>query len=86
MNSEFINLAESIKANLESRFSRDILSKMYVYESLLSIIAEFHTGNFSSKRTDIGVAAAKSFDSNSREDNELLNDIGRLARIYKNGR
>jgi hypothetical protein len=86
VNSEFIQLAESIKANLESRFSHDMLSKMYVYESLLGIIAEFHNGNFSSNRSDIGVAAAKSFDSNSREDNELLNDIGRLARMYKKGR
>ena len=86
MNSEFIKLAESIKAKLESRFSQDMLSKMYVYESLLGIIAEFHTGNFSSNKTDIGVAAAKSFDSNSSEDNELMNDIGRLARMYKKGR
>jgi hypothetical protein len=59
---------------------------MYFYELLLDIVAEFIIGKFSSNRTDFGVAAAKSFDSNSREDKELLSDISRLATMYEKRR
>lgn len=85
MNSEFITLAMSIKRRLEERFSPSLLIKNYVYTTLNELILEYSKGNFSSKKTDIGIAAVKMFDSNSKEDNELVSDISRLAKMYKIG-
>ncbi|MCX6127701.1 MAG: hypothetical protein NTX25_01395 [Proteobacteria bacterium] len=85
MTSEFLTLAMSIKHRLEARFSPSLLINNYVYTTLNELILEYQNGNFSSKRTDIGIAAVKMFDSNSNEDNELVSDISRLAKLYKIG-
>ena len=82
---EFIKLADSIKLRLESRFSKDQLNKIYVYDTLIELISKYHSGTFGACKTDIGIAAVKLFDSNSEENNRLVSDLVKLAQFYKSG-
>lgn len=83
MNSEFITLAMSIKHRLESRFSPSLLKNNYIYTTINELIIEYESGIFYKRNIDIGIAAVKMFDSNSHEDNDLVNDISRLAKMHK---
>jgi hypothetical protein len=85
MNKEFIVLANGIKDCLESRFQKDMLANDYVYQTLLDLISQYNSGRFSAKKTDIGIAAVKLFDSDTEEDNNLIGDISKLAKLYKRG-
>ncbi len=85
MNDGFIKLADSIKIRLESRFSKIQLQNNYVYDTLIELISEYHSGKFRSRKTDIGIAAIKLFDTDNEEDNKLVSDLGKLAMLYKLG-
>jgi hypothetical protein len=82
MTTNFENLADAIKLKLELRFSAEQLKNNYVYSELKRITAEWKTGKISSK-TDIGTAAVKLFDSGLPEDDELANEISRLAELFR---
>jgi hypothetical protein len=83
MSTNFETLANAIKLKLEFRFSAEQLEDSYIYSELERIMVEWKTGKFTSAKTDIGAAAVKLFDSGLPEDDELANEICRLAEIFR---
>ena len=83
MTTNFESLANSIKLKLELRFSSEKLKNNYIYAELDRITAEWKSGKFTSLKTDIGTAAVKLFDSGLPEDDELANEICRLAEMFR---
>ena len=84
MKQKFFDLAEEIKKDLEKMYSKEELNDDYIYVNLLSLIEEFKTGQYSSPKTDIGIAAIKLFDTDSPRDKQMTSNISKLARLYKN--
>ena len=82
MTKDFETLASEIKKKLELRFSKEALQDIYIYNELDRITKAWKQDPTTKKKTDIGVAAVKFFDSGSREDEELAGEISKLARIF----
>ena len=83
MTKNFESLARAIKIKLELRFSKEQLRNNYIYSELERITTEWKTGKLTTSKTDIGIAAVKVFDSGLPEDDELANEICRLAEMFK---
>jgi hypothetical protein len=83
MTANFEALANSIKSKLELRFGKDRLKDNYIYKELERITLEWKSGAFTSKKTDIGIAAVKLFDSGLPEDDELVNDLSKLSEMFR---
>jgi hypothetical protein len=83
MTTDFEALANSLKSKLELRFGKEKLKDNYIYRELERIILEWKSGKFTSKKTDIGIAAVKLFDSGLPEDDELVNDLCKLATMFR---
>lgn len=83
MTTDFETLADSIKSKLELRFGKDQLKDNYISKELERITQEWKSGTFTSKKSDIGIAAVKFFDSGLPGDDELVNDLCKLSEMFR---
>lgn len=76
-------LVNSINLKLKQRLSDEKLKNNYIFNELERIILDWDSEVSIERKSDIGVAAIKIFDSGSLEDNELVNDICKLSEMYR---
>jgi hypothetical protein len=83
MKVDFVELANAIKKDMESKYTEQELAQDYIYPKLDSLITEWKSGHFSSKDTDIGSYACIRYDSPEPAYERLGYSVIVLSEMYR---
>ncbi len=83
MKEEFLALATSVLRRLENILSETELKEDYVYKKIPQLVNEVTTWNFSSPKTDIGLAAIKLEDMGIYKEKKIVDDLVHLSELYR---